>query len=189
MHGSAVTTSADPGMCRRVTTERTIMSDRPTGEVQALEKFRELLREFDDAMLVSLDAEGQFHARPMRIVAHNRDNSDDLWFVTGLESEKIAEIRNDSRVAVTLADGTRFLAICGEARAVVDEAQIEAMWQESWRLWFPNGPKGGGIALIRVLPTRAEYWDQLFPNGLRFAFEAAKASIGEPEQHAKVRVA
>lgn len=171
------------------------MSDEPSAEVHSIEKFRELIREFDDAMLVSLDADGQLHGRPMRIVGHQRDGADDLWFVTGINAEKVAEIRRDPRVAVTLADGTRFLSIGGEARAIVDPATIESMWQESWRLWFPDGPEAGGIALIQVLPQRAEYWDQSFPNGIRFALAAAKAWVANeaieepdrPEQHAKIR--
>jgi general stress protein 26 len=173
------------------------MSEATTGENQPLEKFRDLMREFENAMLVSIDSGGHLHGRPMRIVAHDCDVSDDLWFVTGLDSEKIAEIEKEQRVAVTLADGKRFLSISGDAHAVVDPGKIKAMWQESWRLWFPAGPEGGGIALIQVLPLHAEYWDQSFPTGLRFAFEAAKAWLGkqkieepnQPEQHAKVRLA
>ena len=187
---------------RRATVERSVhasmsMTERSTGEVQPIEKFRELMDEFEDAMLVSLDAGGQLRGRPMRIVAHNRDVSDDLWFVTGVDSEKLEEIFQDQRVAVTMADGKRFLSISGEARPVVDPAKIEAMWQESWKLWFPEGPRSGRIALIQVLPVRAEYWDRSFPHGLRFAVEAAKAyfehkRIDEPdapEQHGKVRLA
>lgn len=166
-------------------------------EVQPIEKYRELVREFDDAMLVSVDAEGHLRGRPMRIVAHARDASDDLWFVTGVDSEKLEEIFQDPRVAVTLADGKRFLSISGDARPVVDAAMIAAMWQESWKLWFPEGPQSGRIALIQVLPIHAEYWDRSFPHGLRFAIEAAKAYLehkrvdepNEPEQHGKVRLA
>jgi general stress protein 26 len=173
------------------------MSEPTKAEVQPVEKFRKLMREFEEAMLVSIDSAEHLHGRPMRIVAQNRDVSDDLWFVTGIDAEKIAEIEKDRRVAVTLADGKRFLSISGEAHAVDDPVKIESMWQESWRLWFPAGPKGGGIALIHVLPVHAEYWDQSFPTGLRFAFEAAKAWIAneridepdQPQHHAKVRLA
>ena len=150
---------------------------------EQLEKFRELMREFDDAMLVSIDPERQLRGRPMQIVARDQDVADDLWFVTGLDSGKIAELCKDPHVAVTLADGGRFLSISGEARVITEQAKIEAMWQESWKLWFPEGPAGGGIALIQVLPLRAEYWDRSFPHGLRFAFEAAKAWIGKQKIH------
>jgi general stress protein 26 len=170
------------------------MTERPTGEVQPIEKFRELVHEFSDAMLVTISAEGQLRGRPLQIIAHNQDTSDDLWFVTALGSEKVEEIRRQPHVAVTLADGKRFLSISGEARVIVDAAKIQTMWQESWRLWFPNGPMDGNIALIQVLPQWAEYWDRSFLHGLRFAFEAVKAFIrneklnepNKPEDHAKV---
>lgn len=173
------------------------MTQRSNGEVQPIEKFRELIGEFSDAMLVSLDAEGHLRGRPMRIVAHGHDDADDLWFVTAVDSEKLEEIFQDSRVAVTLADGKRFLSISGDARPVVDAAKIEQMWQESWRLWFPEGPSSERIALIQVLPVHAEYWDRSFPHGVRFVIEAAKAYLenkridepNEPEQHGKVHLA
>jgi general stress protein 26 len=171
------------------------MSAKQTDQVQPIEKFRDLLRKFDDAMLVSVDATGQLHGRPMRIVAHHQDSLDDLWFVTGLDSEKVAEMLAEPRVAVTLSDGKRYLSISGDARVVADPAKVEAMWQESWKLWYPEGPRSGKIALIQVRPIRAEYWDQSLPNGIRFALEAAKAWVKDekidepdgPEQHAKVR--
>lgn len=170
------------------------MSQQSTHETQSLEKFRELMREFDNAMLVSLDSEGLLHGRPMRIVAQAREHPDDLWFFTELASEKIAEIQKQPGIAVILADGKRFLSISGMARVDTEPAKITALWQESWRPWFPNGPNSGNIALIQVRPFRAEYWDQSVINGLRFAFAAAKAYVGRhkidepngPEQHAKV---
>jgi general stress protein 26 len=172
------------------------VTDQPTGEVQPIEKFRELVHEFTDAMLVTVSAEGQLRGRPLQIVAHNRETADDLWFVTALGSEKVAEIRRQPHVAVTLADGRRFLSISGDARVIVDAAEIQTLWQESWRLWFPEGPTQGGIALICVLPQWAEYWDRSFLHGLRFAFEAAKGYLrnekmdepNKPEDHAKVRL-
>ncbi|MFO7567420.1 MAG: pyridoxamine 5'-phosphate oxidase family protein [Enhygromyxa sp.] len=172
------------------------MSSEQSAEVQSAEKLRKLVREFDDAMLVSLDGGGQLHGRPMRIVGHQQDGADDLWFFTGINAAKLAEMRQNPQVAVTMADGKRFVAISGEARIVVDPAKIQSLWNESWKLWFPDGPTGGGIALIQVLPQHAEYWDQSFPAGIRFALEAAKAWVANeaieepdrPEQHAKIQL-
>ncbi|HLT36065.1 MAG TPA: pyridoxamine 5'-phosphate oxidase family protein [Enhygromyxa sp.] len=170
------------------------MSSEADAELHSIEKFRDLVRDFDDAMLVSLDRQGRLHGRPMRVVGHQREQADDLWFVTGVNAEKLAEIRANPAVAVTMADGKRFVSISAEARVVTDPAKIESLWQESWKLWFPDGPRAGGIALIQALPQRAEYWDQSFPHGIRFALSAAKAWIANeaieepdrPEQHAKI---
>ncbi len=154
-----------------------------------------LSSKFDEAMLVSADGQGQLHGRPMRIVDRPQDGQDSLWFVSARDAGKIAEIHGEPRVVI-LADGGRFVSISGDARVVVDPAKVADMWQESWKLWFPEGPAGGNVALIQVQPLRAEYWDQSLPNGIRFAIQATKAwlrneKIAEPdgpEQHGKVRL-
>jgi len=164
---------------------------------ESLAKFRELFNKFDNAMLVSSDERGQPHGRPMRVAAHNQDTIDDLWFVTSRDAGKIEEIREEPRVAVIMADDKRFLSVSGHATVVIDRAKIDAMWTDAWKIWFPDGPASEDIALIQVRPIRGEYWDQSFPNGARFAFEALKARLkdqpidipDEPEQHAKVNLA
>jgi general stress protein 26 len=172
---------------------RTAMTEQPQRE-ETIEKLRSLLDEFDDAMLVSIDAHGHPHARPMRIAAREQEQHDDLWFVTSVDSAKIAELRRDPHVAVTMADGSRYLSISGRAEVVEDRAKIHEMWREPWRVWFPKGPDSDNIALIQVRPQHAEYWDQSLPHGIRLAYEAAKAWItgkrietpDEPELHARI---
>jgi general stress protein 26 len=159
------------------------------------EKLHSLIDEFDEAMLVSTDADGYPRARPMRIAARDHQR-DELWFVSALDSGKIAEIRHDPRVAVTMADGSRFLSISGRAEVVEERDKIRELWREAWRVWFPKGPNSDDIALIQVRPLIAEYWDQSQPQGIRLMAEAAKAWLtgepmdtpDEPEQHAKIKL-
>lgn len=158
------------------------------------QKLHDLLCEFDDAMLVTRDAKGYSHGRPMRIAACDEDRLDDLWFVTGVDSGKIDEIRDEPRVAVTMNDGARFLSLTGHARVVRDAGKVKELWKEAWSIWFPDGPTSEDIALIQVRPIYGEYWDQSLPQGLRFAVEAAKAWLkdeeidipDQPEHHAQV---
>lgn len=170
------------------------MTDQ-TQQEQPIEKLRSLIDEFENAMLVSIDAHGHPHARPMRIAARDQDQRDDLWFVSGIESGKIAELQRDPLVAVTMSDGSRFLSISGRAEVTDDRAKIREIWREAWRVWFPKGPDSDDIALIQVRPVHAEYWDQSLPQGIRLMAKAAKAWItgeameppDEPEQHATVK--
>ncbi len=164
------------------------MAEAQTNQVQPVEKFRELVRTFDDAMLVSANGQGQLHGRPMRIIVQQQEGLDDLWFVSARECAKITEIRGEPRVAVILADGKRFMSISGDARVVVDPLKIANMWDDSWKRWFPEGPKGDNIALIQVRPLHAKYWDPSRPDGIRFALEATKAWIKD-EPHAEVQLA
>jgi general stress protein 26 len=58
---------------------------------------------------------------------------------------------------------------------VQDRAEIDRLWSEAWRVWFPGGKTDPSLCLIRLNPRHAEYWDRVGAKGLAFAFEAAKA--------------
>ncbi len=137
--------------------------------------FQEVLEHFDTAMLVTRAHDGELRARPMAIA--DRDESGDLWFVTSFDSPKAAEIRADDQVSVTMQSKARFLSISGRAEIVRDRAKIEALWRETWKVWFPNGKDDPAIALVRVVASEGEYWDQHGAKGLKYAFDAARGLI------------
>jgi len=165
-------------------------------ETEALAKFRGLIHEFDTAMMVSTGYNGHAHARPMHIVGRHREIPDDLWFVANFESDKVEELRREPRVAITMSDSKRFVSVSGWARIIVDSAKIEHMWEDTWKMWFPDGPLSPDICLIQVRPLDAEYWDQSFPQGVRVTLETVKAWITDepvdlpegPDYHARVRL-
>jgi general stress protein 26 len=137
--------------------------------------FREILTHFDTAMLVSHEPDGHLRARPMNVAEVLHDG--ELWFVTSLESQKTREVADNPQVAAVMQGGGRYLVVSGRARIVMDPARIERVWKESWRPWFPDGPKDPRLCLIHVDPQEAEYWDTTGVRGLRFAFQAAKAYV------------
>lgn len=154
-------------------------------------EFRENLKHFDTAMLVTRSTDGTVRARPMSIAAAEEDG--DLWFATSVGSGKVDEIWQDQRVAATLQSKERFLSISGHAELVRDRAKIHQLWRDTWKVWFPQGKDDPDLALIHVVAEEAEYWDQHGAKGLRYAFEAGKSliqgkrpdPIGQ-EHHAKI---
>ena len=142
-------------------------------------KLYKLLASFDNGMLVTFGGDGELRARPMRIAARQQQAGGDLWFAASLDSAKVTELERDDRVAVTLTGGRTFVSISGRARLVRSREQVERMWSESWRLWFPDGPNSEDLVLIQLQPTHAEYWDASGLQGLRFVFEAARAWLSE----------
>lgn len=166
-----------------------------TNQLDTIEHFRKLLAEFDTAMLLTINpADGMFHGRPMRVEARHENNSDDLWFITSLDSAKIRELQHDERVCVVMMDGRRQLCTSGYGRVVQDRAKISELWHESLKLWFPDGPSDPQLVAIQVRPMVGEYWDNAGTKGIRFAFEAVKAWVKdapidqpkEGKQHGKV---
>ena len=152
----------------------------------------EVIRRFDAAIMLTRDPDGGRHGRPMAVVAVEDDG--DIFFVTDLGSPKVAEINCDDDVVVTFQSGHRFAVVEGPAELIVDQERVDKYWQDSWRLWFPEGRQDWRLCLIRVAPARGEYWDRGGMESVRWVFDAAKAlatrTIPEehPGTHGKVRM-
>lgn len=145
---------------------------------------------FRNAMLVTRGLDGGFHARPMAVAEMEPDS--DAIFSTSLESPKIAEIEADPQVLVTFQGRSEFATIRGTATVVRDRAEIERLWSEAWRVWFPEGKDDPNLCLVKVSADRGEYWDTSGLEGVKFALESVKARLAgrTPEksevQNAKV---
>ena len=159
------------------------------------EKFRELLREFETAVLVTHGQETHFHARPMAIL-QVEDNCD-LWFITREESAKVHEVENDQRVQVICQAGrSSCISIAGRASLSHDRAKIRELWRPTHRIWFPQGVEDINIALIHVAGEHGEYWDNTGVNRITYTYEALKAvatgtvaEVKEGKQHGHVTLA
>jgi general stress protein 26 len=152
----------------------------------------DLLQDFDTAMLVTRAADGQAHARPMA-VAELRPGAD-AYFVTSIDSPKVAEIDSDADVLLTFQSSKQYAAVYGRISVSRDRQLIDRLWKDSWKLWFPRGKSDPTIALLRFDADRGEFWDNAGARGLQFLFEAAKAYVSgeqpktDPEQHQRVRL-
>ncbi|MEO8451572.1 MAG: pyridoxamine 5'-phosphate oxidase family protein [Gemmatimonadota bacterium] len=152
--------------------EQTSMSDTET----ETERFRDLLRDFDTAVLLTHAKEEDLTVRPM-VVAKVDDNCD-LWFITSIDSAKVREIRDDGRVQVVCQEGWEScVSIAGRASVVDDRAKIHELWKKSYQVWFPKGADDPDAVLIRVRGDHGEYWDNTGTNRLVYAYQAVKAVI------------
>lgn len=154
------------------------------------EHLHKLLAKFDHAMLITRVADGKMHARPMA-VAHISPGSD-TFFVTSIQSPKIAEIEANPEVLVTFQGGGAYAAIAGRARVVRDRPLLERYWSKAWTAWFPSGIDDPDLCVIAVAAEEGEYWDRAGVRALKYAFAAAKAyATGEKpvlgrDQHGRV---
>ncbi len=156
-------------------------------------KIRELLDEFDTALLVTHGNSFPFHARPMAI-ARVEPNCD-LWFFTGRNSAKVREIENDQQVLIVCQDEMlRYVALHAAAKLIFDRNKAVELWDDSYKTWFPQGVQDPDLVLIRAQAEHAEYWDNEGFKSVKYLFEAAKAYVrgAQPhvqpgEQHGSVR--
>jgi len=137
-----------------------------------IQRFEDLLQEFDHAMLVSLAMDGTLHARPMAIA---ESDGATVRFVTSNRSAKTGEVEMDSRVSIVMQGGGAYLAISGTAAVIDDPERIKQLWQSAWEPWFPEGAGDPSLVLLEIDPERAEYWDRKGAHRLEYLWEAGKA--------------
>jgi general stress protein 26 len=101
------------------------------------EKLIDLIRDFDNAMLVTKNDEASLEARPMAIAEVTDEG--DLWFVSDRNSGKIADLMLDSDVAVTMQSARKFVTLSGTCRVIDDADKTKSLWKEAWKVWFPAG--------------------------------------------------
>ena len=133
----------------------------------------EMLEGFDTAMLVTRSPHGELHARPMAVAALEPDS--DAYFVTGIDSPKVAEIEADPRATLTFQSSSRSATVSGRVSVVRDRALIDRLWKDSWKVWFPKGQDDPQISLLKFDAEHGELWDNSGLQGMKYAFEAVKA--------------
>ncbi len=137
-------------------------------DVPSAKKLDELHRLIDGiaiAMLTTRAADGGFNARPMATQEHSEGA--DVWFMTSVETQKVAEIEADSDVNVAYVNGTsrEWVSISGTATIDRDRERIRRMYKPDWKAWFEDlgGDRNGGpndprIVLIDVRAHHVTYF-------------------------------
>ncbi len=95
------------------------------------------------------------------MTAQEVDNEGNVWFFSGLDSERNAEIHNNSKVQLFFSDigNNTFLMANGDASIVLDKAKMEKLWNPLLKVWFKNGVEDPNISLIKFSVSDAKYWD------------------------------
>jgi general stress protein 26 len=122
--------------------------------------------------------DGHMHARPMAIAEMRADA--DAYFVTSIDSPKVAEIYADADVLLTFQSAHQYAAIYGRVNVVRERALIDRLWKETWKVWFPRGQSDPAIALLRFDADRGELWNDLGQLGVQYSFEGTKAYVSAP---------
>lgn len=134
-------------------------------QIQAARQFVERLRQFETGVLITHGPNGKLHGRPMAVAEVEPVESDRLgcylWFLTGLETHKMDEIRVNREVLVAFQNRqAQFLTLSGQAEIIQDADRIDAFWRDAFRAWFPLGKTDPGLALIRVRLEQGQLWEE-----------------------------
>lgn len=124
----------------------------------ATEKVKDLISDIKIAMLTNVDrGQGRLVSRPMAVQEVEDDGT--LWFFADDTSPKADQLEADPTVNIALTSKDTWVSIAGRATVVEDKAKIHELWNKGVEAWFPDGPDSPGVALLRVDPDSAEYWD------------------------------
>lgn len=151
--------TADPPNLKALSTFQ-FTSMQAATDRETLEKLRQLVKDINIAMLTTLSEDGSLHSRPMSCNGEI-DADGTLWFFTSSASSKVSEVNRQHQVNVSFADPHKqeYVAIAGTAELVQDKDKMAQLWQPHLKAWFPQELAEPDIALLKVTPTQAEYWD------------------------------
>ena len=120
-------------------------------------KVAELLGDERIGMLTTTSPDGTLTSRPMSLQQVEFDG--DLWFFASRSSRKVAHLTADPQVNVATVGSSSWVSLTGHALVVDDLAKKQELWNSVVEAWFPDGPDGPDVVLIRVAAASAEYWD------------------------------
>jgi len=110
-------------------------------------------------MVTTIAADEALRSRPMLVEQVAPDAT--LVFLTHRSSHKAGELERDPRINVAFVGdkGDRYVSVSGHATIVHDPARMKALWNPTYRAWFPGGPDDPDSAVLTVHIDRVEYWD------------------------------
>lgn len=126
----------------------------------------------ESAYLGTVDEEGFPQIRAM-VNLRNKEQFGDLaglfeghdedflmYFTTAASSVKMGHIKANPKVSVYFCDPKEIcgLMLAGEIEVVTDAELEKALWQEDWRVHFPNGADDPEYTILRLLPCFARGW-------------------------------
>ncbi len=143
---------------------------------EAQEKLKGKLKDIKIAMLTTEEPDGDLRSRPMSTSEMDEDGC--LWFFTNEFSPKVNEINQEHKVNLSYAnpDDNTYVSVSGQAVLSTDKSKIKELWNPILKAWFPEGLDDPKLALLKITPRQAEYWDSTSSKVIQF-YNIAKAIV------------
>lgn len=157
---------------------------------ESLTKLKELVDEVRIAMLCTSQGD-HLRSRPMSTAQF--DDEGNIWFFTNEHSGKSDELSANHQICLAYSNPSKnsYISISGDARIVNDWTKMKELYNPAIKAWFPQGLDDPNLALLKVTPSQAEYWDSSSSKMVTL-FQMAKAIVtGEKYnegQHGKIEM-
>lgn len=146
---------------------------------EAVKKFTHLVNEINVCMFITNNEE-QDHTRPMATIEVEKNGT--LWFFTDIRSIKVKDVATDNTVHLVYAHPGKesYLDVWGNVSIIRDKQNIKDKWSSLVKAWFPEGEDDPNLALLKVEPRNAYYWDAEAGKMVSFLKIIAGAITGKP---------
>ena len=126
-------------------------------------------------MLVTHDAAGAVHVRPMTTQQVDRDGI--LWMFTSANGHIASEVAEHPGVLLLYSDtgDGAYAAVRGHAVIIRDLEKQKELWTTLAGAWFPGGAEDPDLALLRITLSFAEQWEPTAGKVIQFLEIAAAA--------------
>jgi general stress protein 26 len=107
--------------------------------------------------LITLDTTG--HPEVRTLDPFLPDSNMIVWLGTSINSRKVKQIKNDSRVTLyyPAQNAAGYVVIKGQAYIVQDSSKKQTYWKKEWSRFYPEDKSN--YTLIKVIPEKLEVID------------------------------
>lgn len=149
--------------------------DHPTSP--DLQKLGKLIEGIHIATLTTVDADASLVSRPMSVL--KMDSQGAFWFFTDAHSSTVGQL---DRVNLSFADedASTYVSVAGHGKVCTDRALVHELWSPLMKPWFPEGEDSANLALLKIEPETAEYWDSGHNKMVRLFALAASVIASKP---------
>ena len=82
-------------------------------------------------------------------------NNDRILFTTNTDSDKIPQIRNNKTANIYAYDNNyNGLLLTGEIKEITDPTTLNTLWDDSWKIYYPDGRDGGDFSVLEFVPRQ-----------------------------------
>jgi general stress protein 26 len=133
----------------------------------------EIMKETRIATLTYVDAQGRLVSTPMG--TQDFEDPGTVWFITELDTDKVAAIRQNPAVNVAYASDKGWVSLSGQAVVSTDRAKLEELWDPSVSAYMKGDAQDPNNGLLEVTADTAEYWES--PGKAAFLVQLVKGLV------------
>lgn len=126
---------------------------------EGVEKLTELVNDIRVCMFATVQEDYSLYSRPMQTIEVDSEGA--IWFFTNEFSGKVQNVSRDNTVYLMYSHpgNNSYIHIKGKCEVVTDKEKMKELWSPVVKAWFPNGLEDTALALLKVAPGEASYWD------------------------------